>query len=92
MILEFGCCTFRGAAEMGGMGWDIIDFEQDPPVVKDGYVRSEREQADHLANLIEVFEAEGFLGASPYTFISPDSPRSRIRQYDYDMASFGCAR
>lgn len=94
MIVEFGCCTFLGAAEMGGMGWNIVDWEHDPPppVVKDGYVRSEREQAEHLANMLAVFEGEGFLGASIYQFITPDSPHSPIRRYDYDMASYGLCK
>lgn len=92
MILEFGCATFRGAPEAGGMGWDIVDYEKNPPVVKKGYVRSERDQADHLANMIEVFEAEGFLGASPYTFISPDVPHSPTRKYDLDMAAFALCK
>jgi hypothetical protein len=64
MILEFGCCTFTGAAEAGGMGWDIVDYTQDPPVVKPGHVRNEQEQADHLVTMLEVFEAEGILGTS----------------------------
>ncbi len=46
LILEFGCCTFTGAAAAGGMGWDIVDYTVDPPAIKDGYVRNEQEQAD----------------------------------------------
>ncbi|WP_329482549.1 hypothetical protein OG555_10090 [Kribbella sp. NBC_01484] len=77
LILEFGCCTFTGAAELGGMGWDIVDYSGDVPVIPPQYVRDEQEQADHLANMLGVFTAEGFLGASPYTFISPDARTAR---------------
>ncbi|GAA3139204.1 hypothetical protein JOF29_000293 [Kribbella aluminosa] len=38
------------------------------------YVRDEQEQADHLTDMLEVFTEQGFLGASPYTFISPVAP------------------
>jgi len=92
MILEFGCCTFEGAAERGGEGWDIIDWESPVPSIPEGYVRSEREQADHLATMLDVFEAEGFLGASPYTFVMADSPHSPDPRYDLDMAGYGLVK
>lgn len=94
LILEFGCCTFTGAPELGGMGWDIVDYDQDPPVVKDGYVRDEQEQADHLTNMLRVFDGEGFLGAAPYTFISPDMPHRPAGppKYDLDVAAFSLCK
>lgn len=92
MILEFGCCTYEGAAKAGGMGWEIVDYEQDPPLVKPGYVRSEREQAAHLARMLAVFEELGLLSASPYQFISVDSPYSPDPRHDLDMASFGVVK
>ena len=93
MILEFGCCTFTGAAELGGMGWDIVDYSGDVPVIPPQYVRNEQEQADHLANMLDVFTDEGFLGASPYTFISPDAPhRLHDRPHDEDMAAFSLCK
>jgi len=93
MILEFGCCTFKGAPEVGGMGWDIVDYQVDPPEIKDGYVRDEQEQANHLRTMLEVFTAEGFLGASPYTFISPDAPhRPADPKHDEDIAAFSLCK
>ncbi|MEU4391932.1 hypothetical protein [Kribbella sp. NPDC023855] len=92
MILEFGCCTFTGAPEMGGMGWEIVDFEKDPPEIKPGYYRDEQEQADHLRTMLEVFTEEGFLGAAPYTFISPDAPHRKERRYDEDIAAFSLCK
>jgi hypothetical protein len=29
-VTEFGCCTYRGAAGRGGMGWMIVDEKSDP--------------------------------------------------------------
>lgn len=92
MILEFGCCTYEGAPERGGEGWDIVDWESPVPTIPEGYVRSERVQADHLARMLDVFEAEGFLGASPYTFVMADSPHSPDPRYDLDMAGFGLVK
>ncbi|MGW6279260.1 hypothetical protein [Kribbella sp. NPDC055071] len=93
LILEFGCCTFTGAAELGGMGWDIVDFSGDVPVIPPQYVRNEQEQADHLAHMLDVFAGEGFLGASPYTFISPDAPhRPHDRPHDEDMAAYSLCK
>jgi hypothetical protein len=92
MILEFGCCTFTGAAEAGGMGWDIVDSAQDPPAIKPGHPRDEKEQADHLVNMLKVFEAEGFLGASIYEFISPSTPHASNPKYDLDIASYALCK
>lgn len=45
LILEFGCCTFTGAAEKGGMGWNVVDYTKDPPVIPPRVERNEAEQA-----------------------------------------------
>ncbi|MEU4190509.1 hypothetical protein AB0E69_01320 [Kribbella sp. NPDC026611] len=93
LILEFGCCTFTGAAELGGMGWDIVDYSSGVPVIPPQYTRDEQEQADHLVNMLEVFTAEGFLGASNYTFISPDAPhRPHDRPHDEDIAAYSLCK
>ena len=42
--------------------------------------------------MLDVFEAEGFLGASPYTFIAPDMPHSPSPRFDLDMASYGLVK
>ncbi|TDD45609.1 abortive phage infection protein [Kribbella antibiotica] len=93
MILEFGCCTFTGAPELGGMGWDIVDFSGEVPVIPPQYTRDEQAQADHLTRMLEVFANEGFLGASMYTFISPDAPhRPKDRPHDEDIAAFSLCK
>ncbi|WP_405062575.1 hypothetical protein OG474_13295 [Kribbella sp. NBC_01505] len=93
MVLEFGCCTFTGAPELGGMGWEIVDFSGDVPVIPPQYTRNEQAQADHLTNMLEVFANEGFLGASMYTFISPDAPhRPNDRPHDEDIAAFSLCK
>ncbi|SDM82061.1 hypothetical protein SAMN04488074_12771 [Lentzea albidocapillata subsp. violacea] len=94
MILEYGCCTFTGAAKAGGMGWDIVDYGADPPVIKPGFERNEREQADHIARMLRVFDAQPDVeGSHLYSVISPDSPHNpTCRDRDYDMASYSLLR
>ncbi|GAA1680155.1 hypothetical protein GCM10009745_25150 [Kribbella yunnanensis] len=90
MVLEFGCCTFTGAPELGGMGWDIVDTNGEIPPQ---YIRDEQTQADHLVKMLKVFTAEGFLGASMYTFISPDAPhRPDDRPHDEDIAAYSLCK
>lgn len=93
MVLEFGSCTYTGAAKAGGMGWDIFDTEPDPAVVKPGIVRDEREQADHIARMLRVFGKEKLAGAHLYSVISPDAPHHATnRDLDYDMAAYSLYR
>jgi hypothetical protein len=92
VLTEFGCCAYRGADDRGGMGWDVIDFDADPPVVVGGLVRDEQVQADYIDELLDIFEAERVHGAFVYDFISPDSPYSPDPHFDFDMASFSIVK
>lgn len=92
VITEFGCCTYRGADRRGGMGFDVIDWSQDPPVVPPGYVRDERTQARYISELLDVYEAEGVHGAFVYNFIDPGSPYSPDPRDDLDMAGFSLVK
>lgn len=90
-IMEFGCCTYPGAPERGGSGYDIVDYTQEPPVIQPGYPRDERVQAEHIARMLRIFAAEG-LPAHIYTFIAPEAPHSPIRERDLDIASFSLVK
>lgn len=92
VITEFGCCTFTGAREQGGAGFNVVDWEREPPLVKDGYVRNEREQADEIGDLLDLYAAERVHGAFVYNFIAPDSPYSPERRHDLDIASFALVK
>ncbi|MFC0842206.1 abortive infection protein [Streptomyces noboritoensis] len=92
VITEFGCCTFTGAKERGGSGFNVVDWERQPPVVKDGYARNEREQADEVGELLDLYAAERLHGAFVYNFIAPDSPHSPRRRRDLDIASFALVK
>jgi hypothetical protein len=92
-ITEFGTCTFVDAPEEGGMGWYAVDHEKDPPEIKGDLVRSERTQAAHLTDLLDVFESMGLYAAMAFEFVTPDSPhRPDDPRHDLDMASYSITK
>lgn len=92
-VMEFGCCTYKGAPERGGMGWDAVDYTKEPPEIKAGLVRSERAQAAYLTDALAAFEAMGLYSAMAYTFVTRDAPhRPRDPLHDLDMASYSIVK
>ncbi|MGI5230048.1 hypothetical protein [Actinoallomurus sp. CA-142502] len=89
---EFGCCTYRGAAERGGFGWAIVDYEADPPRLDGNYVRDEEEQARYLREMMAVFEKEGVDTAFWFTFAGYEFPHRTDPRFDLDMASYGVCK
>ncbi|WP_199856698.1 hypothetical protein [Nocardia suismassiliense] len=88
-VTEVGCCTYRGAAQRGGMGWDIIDYDTEPPRIQDGYTRDEDEPVRYMGELFAFFEAERVDTAFWHTFASYHLPHHPNPQFDTDLASFG---
>ncbi|WKX70123.1 abortive phage infection protein [Streptomyces sp. XD-27] len=91
-ISEFGSCTFVGAPEQGGMGWNAVDYSKEPPEIVGDLVRSERTQAAYLTDMLDVFESMGLYAALVYNFVSPDSPHRPEPRYDLDMASYSIVK
>ncbi|MFF2363940.1 abortive phage infection protein [Streptomyces sp. NPDC058122] len=92
-VMEFGCCTFEGAPERGGMGWDVVDYSKEPPEIKAGLVRGERAQAAYLTDVLAAFEAMGLYSAMAYTFVTRDAPhRPHDPRHDLDMASYSIVK
>jgi hypothetical protein len=92
-ITEFGTCAYAGAPETGGMGWDIVDHDKEPPEIKGNPVRSERVQADYVGGLLDVFESMGLYAAMAFEFISADAPhRPDTPRLDLDMASYALTK
>jgi len=97
VITEFGCCTWRGAAAAGGMGWAIVDLDmaelgKRPPELNGEYVRDEAEQAHELTDALTIFDDAGVDGAFVMTFVAPLSPSSDDPKYDLDMASYSLVK
>ena len=72
-ITEFGCCTYRGAADAGGRGFAILDLSSGmdgPPSRLDGeYTRDEAEQARELSTVLGIFDAAGVDASFVMTFV-----------------------
>ncbi|MGP4029375.1 hypothetical protein [Actinomadura sp. 3N407] len=92
VITEFGCGAHRGAQRRGPASFLIVNWFTDPPRVKEGHVRDERTQADYLAELIDLYTAEGVHGAFVFTFSMPGFAHHPDPRRDLDMAGFGVVR
>ena len=87
IITEFGCCTFDGAADLGGEGF-MVTMDGD---VSD-LVRDEHEQANEIAELLDLYAAEGVDGAFVYNFIEPDNTYSPNSADDLDKSGFSLVK
>jgi hypothetical protein len=89
-VTEFGCSTYRGAADRGGMGWMIVDEDSDPPVIPGTYQRDEEEQVRHLHDVLAIYEAEDIDSAFWFSFAGFEQPRHPTDPHrDLDLASYG---
>jgi hypothetical protein len=87
-VTEFGCCTYRGAADRGGAGWLVVDERQG--TVAAGLVRDEAEPQRYLEELIGIFDRAGVDAAFWFTFAGYELPhRPADPRRDLDQASYG---
>jgi hypothetical protein len=92
-ITEFGCCTYQGAADRGGRGDQIVEWEAGRPVGLNGdYVRDEAEQARYISELLDLFNTEGVDTAFVNTFARYDLPHRETAYSDLDLASYGLVK
>jgi hypothetical protein len=91
-VTEFGCCTYRGAAGRGGMGWAVLDESSATPRVASDLVRDELEQVTYMNELFAILmrlplEAAFWFTFAGYRLIHREDPRT-----DMDMASYGVVK
>jgi hypothetical protein len=92
-ITEFGCATYRGAADKGARGGMIVEWDGPIPMRLDGdYVRDEDEQVTHLHEMLDIFNAVGVDTAFVYTFASYHLPHRDDPREDLDMAGYGVVK
>jgi hypothetical protein len=95
-ITEFGCCTYRGAADAGGRGFAILDTsaldDGAPPHLNGQYVRDEDEQAREVTEDLEIFDQAGVDATFVMTFVAPLNPTSDDPLHDLDMASYALVK
>src|SRR4051812_32543521 len=95
-ITEFGCATFRGAADSAGDDptFSAIVWGDDGCAarLKGEYERAEDEQAGYLRELIEVFDTEGGDSVFVYTLARYDLPHREQPELDLDRVSAGVVK
>ena len=93
-ITEFGCTTYRGAADKGAHGDMVVEWGADgrPVGLKGELVRDEDEQAACLRELLDILEEEAVESAFVNTFARYDLPHIPGSRDDFDMASYGVVK
>ena len=92
LVTEFGCSAYQGAEAKGANGDDVVDWTSGTPRLVGPPVRDEQVQADHIDELLDLFEAEGVAGAYVFQFIEPAAPYSDDPAHDLDMAGLSLVR
>ncbi|MEV7425860.1 hypothetical protein [Streptomyces sp. NPDC091212] len=94
-VTEFGCTTYRGAADVGGRGDAVIAWDDRARPVRftSPVVRDEQEQAAYLRELINTFDRSAIDAAFVNTFARYDLPHAGTDDdRDFDKASFGVVK
>jgi hypothetical protein len=94
-ITEFGSTTYKGAAERGARGGEIIEWDTETamPLRLDGdYIRDEDEQARYVRELLAIFTAEGVDSAFVFTFVQYALPHRSDPRADLDLGSYAIVK
>ena len=87
---EFGCWAYAGAADRGGLGWDIAEYDEaGVPTITGEYERDESEQVRYMQEVNQIFVEEGLDLAFWFTFAGYQIPASSDPHRDADLASYG---
>jgi hypothetical protein len=92
VVTEFGCCTYKGAQDRGGLGWAIVDRAAQPPRLTEDVIRDEQVQVDYLAETLAILEEEQVEGAFWFTFASYTYPWNSNPRHDLDSAAYGVVK
>jgi hypothetical protein len=94
-VTEFGCGTYRGAADLGSRGDSILTWGDDarPVAITTPVLRDEQEQARYLRELLDAYGQSDLDAAFVYTFARYDLPHAAdAPARDFDLASFGVVK
>jgi hypothetical protein len=98
--MEFGCCTFQGADELGGRGWEIVDWSKRPPQLKGDYVYDQATQAREVGELLRINDAAGVNATFVFTFVEPGvgvhdavgQQMARALSFDRDIVGYSLVK
>lgn len=90
-VMEVGCCTYEGAAQLGGSGFTVchgVD-EEGNGIYAGGVApkRSEKEQADYAERQIRLLHSSGIEGMFIFEFSFPIAPY-REKGHDADLTAY----
>lgn len=95
LIMEFGCCAYKGAAPRGGGGFTVFQgYDPDGNAIYEGGAKPERdetEQADYVEDVLTLLDKAGVDGACVYVFSYPIYPFSPDG-IDMDMISYALVK
>jgi hypothetical protein len=90
---EFGCCTFRGAADVAGAP-EPVTYDEHGRAAKltADLERDEEGQARYVVDLLRDYETGGAEAAFVYTFTNRHLPTTEHPDRDFDLAARGIVR
>ncbi|MEY9938479.1 hypothetical protein [Streptacidiphilus sp. MAP5-3] len=94
-VTEFGCVTYRGAADVGSRGDSVLAWGDDarPVGFTSQVTRDEQEQATYLLELLDTFDRSELDAAFVYTLARYDLPHAEdTPDRDFDLASSGVVK
>jgi len=93
VVLEFGCCAYKGGDDKGPIGWAITEVIDGKQIIKgEPPVRDETVQANYITELLDIFKHEPIHGAFVFTFVNPRYKYNNDPKLDLDLASYGIVR
>jgi hypothetical protein len=97
--MEFGCCTFQGADDLGGRGWDVVDWAKTPPQLRGDYVYDQATQAREDAELLRLNDEAGVAATFVFTFVDSAAADSaadlqlvRALKFELDLARYSLVK
>jgi hypothetical protein len=97
--MEFGCCTFKGADDLGGRGWDVVDWGKSPPQLKGDYVYDQTTQAREDAELLRINDEAGVDATFVFTFVDSAATESeadrklvKALNFELDIARYSLVK
>lgn len=92
VVTEFGCGAYAGAARLGPTGHEVVDWRKPQPEVTSELKRNEDEQAEYIAELLDIYVRENVAGAFVFQFIEPVNGYDEDWRYDLDRVGYGIVR
>lgn len=88
-VTEVGCCTYRGAGELGAAGWLVLQADGS---ITPGTTRDEHEQVRYIQAVLPALEQEEVDTAFWFTLAAYTLPNRTEPTRDADLGSYGITK